>query len=63
MEVLNSHERQGKTVGEIEGSYKMMGLSILFVLVMMVYSSLTRSSDKLESQTAQKANVELVQNH
>jgi hypothetical protein len=31
MEVLNSHERQGKTVGEIEGSYKMMGLSILFV--------------------------------
>jgi hypothetical protein len=30
---------------------------------MMAYSSLTRSSDKMESQTAQKANVELVQNH
>lgn len=63
MEVLNSHERQGKTVGEIEGSYKMMGLSILFVLVMMAYSSITRSSDKMESQTAQKANTHLVKNH
>lgn len=62
MEVLNSHERQGKTVGEIESSYKMMGISILFVLVMMAYSSLTRSSDKMESSTAKPADVQLVQN-
>ncbi|HJV20962.1 MAG TPA: hypothetical protein VJ552_13845 [Sediminibacterium sp.] len=41
----------------------MMRISILFVLVIMAYSSLTRSSGKMENNNTKPTDVQLVQNH
>ena len=62
MEILNCNERQGKSIQEIEGSYKMIGLSLLFFVGMMAYTSLTKSSKGMESAAEKKTEMHLVKN-
>lgn len=62
MEILNCNERQGKSMEELEGSYKMIGLCLLFFVAMMAYTSLNKASQHSESQLEKKADMQLVQN-
>lgn len=62
MEILNCNERQGKSIEELEGSYKMFGLSLLFFIAMIAYTSLTKSAQHAETQLENKAATQLVQN-
>jgi len=62
MEILNCNERQGKSIEELEGSYKMIGLCLLFFVAMMAYTSLNKSAQHSESQLEKKSGMELVQN-
>jgi len=62
MEILNCNERQGKSIEDLEGSYKIIGLSMLFFIVMMVYTSLNKSAKNSETQLEKKSEMQLVQN-
>lgn len=62
MEILNCNERQGKSIEDLEGSYKIIGLSMLFFIVMMVCTSLNKSAKNSETQLEKKSEMQLVQN-
>jgi len=62
MEILNCNERQGKSIEDLEGSYKIIGLSMLFFIVIMVYTSLNKSAKNSETQLEKKSEMQLVQN-
>ncbi len=62
MEILNCNERQGKSVEAMEGSYKMMGLSLLFFVVMIVYVSLNEIAKVAKTQLEVKGSIHLFQN-
>ncbi len=62
MEILNLNERQGKSIEDLEGSYKIIGLSMLIFIVMMAYTSLNKSAKNSETQLEKKAEMQLVQN-
>jgi len=62
MEILNCNERQGKSIEDLEGSYKIIGLSMLFFVVMMAYNSLNKSAKNSETHLEKKSEIQLVQN-
>ncbi len=62
MEILNCNERQGKSIEDLESSYKIIGLSILIFVVMMAYTSLNKTAKNSETQVEKKAEMQLVQN-
>lgn len=63
METLNCNERQGKSMEGMEDSYKMMGLSLLFFVLMIAYVSINEIAKIAKTQLVIKGSIHLLKKH